>query len=130
MRCHRSLIALGQCGDLARFREAAAPADIEHDHVGRLRLQNVAERCYAAQRLACAYRNPGGARVLRKRRDVAHLDRILRPERTVLLERACNALGLIEIPQRMEFGHDLDAIAYRFADLAKRCEPDLQILCG
>jgi hypothetical protein len=58
---------------------------------------------------------------------VAHLDRIFRPERAIFLERTRDALRLVEVPQRVELGHDLDAIADRRADLAVRLEPDLQI---
>ena len=57
-----------------------------------------------------------------ERRHVAHLDRILRPERAILLERPRDPLGLVQIPQRVELGHDLDAIAHRLADLAKRLQ--------
>ncbi len=127
MRRHRALVGFRQRRDLARLGKAPAPANVEHHDVGSLRLKNVSERRGATQRLARAYRNARGARVLLERGHVAHLDRILRPERTVLLERPRDALGLLQVPQGMKLGHDLHALAHRLADLAKRLQRDLEI---
>ena len=96
----------------------------------RLRLQQIAERGAAAERLAAAHRDRGRLRILLERGDVAHLDRILRPVGSELLQRAGDLLGLLQVPQRVELRHHLDAIADRLADLAPGRQPELQIRPG
>src|SRR5262249_11690032 len=66
---------------------------------------------------ARAYPHVGGSRVLGERLGGVHDDGILEPHRFEGFEFARDLPCRRQIPQAVEFNHDLDAITYSLADL-------------
>ena len=128
MRRDRGVPGLGHAGDLARFREAAAPGQVEHDDAGRLGLEIVAEGVSIGQRLGGADPGLGVAGVFAEVLDVVEAERVLVPVGVELGEALGQLLRHGQAPERMELDHDVHLVADRLPDLAEGLQRRVQLL--